>query len=379
MRDVIPLIEALANANVIAFQHALRFGEGTSGVDGYQTIFGGGHFVGLDGQPGTFDDFADHPRTVITRTMGGKVYRSSAAGAYQYMPPTWDEMATLYGLKDFSPKNQDIGCVGLFIKRKALDDIIAGRFEQAVKKCSWEWASLPGSPYGQPVVTMDRVKQEYEKWGGTYAPATDVVPVPVPTAMRAVTPISLPVPPTDQENNVPPFLLALLPSLIGAVPELAKMFGNGSEVADRNIKAAEVVAGIAKEALGAKNEQEVIEQMHADPAAFATVRDAIKDNWYQLVEVGGGIQAARESNIKVQGERTFIYNPAVWVSLLLLGFPLMLCVDVFYAHPDQYDGSLRTQIVTAILAVIMMVGAYWLGTTASSGKKDDTIKAMASS
>src|SRR6185369_12020407 len=101
---------------------------------------------------------------VVTRTMKGKVYKSSAAGAYQWMPPSWDEIDAKYGLKDFSPANQDIGFVGLLVKRHALDDIIAGRFEQAIKKCCWEWASLPGSPYGQPIKTIEVCKAEYEKW-----------------------------------------------------------------------------------------------------------------------------------------------------------------------------------------------------------------------
>lgn len=170
---------------------------------------------------------------------------------------------------------------------------------------------------------------------------------------------------------MPPFLVALLPSLISAVPELAKMFGSGSAVSERNIKAAEVLATVAKDALGAKNEQEVVEQMQADPAAVSKVRDAIKDNWYQLVEVGGGIEAAREASIKMQGDRGVWANPAMWISAVLLVFPLMLCVDVFFAHPTMYDANLRTQIVTAILGTILAVGAFWLGSSRGSQMKDE--------
>jgi hypothetical protein len=48
-------------------------------------------------------------------------------------------------------------------------------------------------------------------------------------------------------------------------------------------------------------------------------------------------------------------------------------VDVFFVHPSAYDGNLRTQIVTGLLAVILMVGGYWLGTSASSAKKDEAL------
>lgn len=373
--DPIELIAALEHPNVKAFQWMLRFGEGTQGDDGYRVIFGGGHFAGLDGIPGTFDDFADHPRTVVTRTMRGRLYKSSAAGAYQAMPPSWDETAAKYGLKDFSPRNQDLFCVGRIVKRKALDDIIAGRFEQAVRKCAWEWASLPGSPYGQPVVTMQRARQEYEAAGGSYAPDTPTAaqqdtPPLVHTGPEPVIPVPIATP-IPKESIMAPFLAALLPHLISAVPELAKTFGSGSEVSERNIKAAEVVAGIAKDALGARNEQEVMDTMKSDPAAVATVRAAIQDNWYQLVEVGGGVEAAAQRSIKMQGDRGMWANPALWVSGALLVFPMMLCVDVFYVHPLSYDANLRTQIVTAILGTILAVGAFWLGSSRGSQQKDE--------
>lgn len=396
MRDILPLIDAWTNTNVAAFARVVRYCEGTAGDNGFRIMFGGGQFAGLDGEPGTMDDFADHPRTKITRTMKGKTYTSQAAGAYQYMPPTWDEVAGWYGFKDFSPRNQDLGFVGLLIKRKALEDVKAGRFDQAIKKCAWEWASLPGSPYGQPIKTIEVCREQYEKWGGKYAAADTFSPVVDPNVELAHAPKpahtvepSWPQPepietiptPTFQETAmpIPAILAALLPSIISAVPELTKVFASGSPVSERNIKAAEVVATIAKDALGAKNEQEVIEQMQADPSAVATVRDAIKGNWYQLVEVGGGVVAAREANVKAQGDRSFFFNPAVWISMLLLVFPAMLLVDVFYVHPTSefYSENIRTQIVTAVLAVIMMVGAYWLGTTASSKTKDDTMNKMA--
>ncbi len=166
--DSIRLVAALENSNVRAFLRMLRHGEGTSGEDGYRIMFGNGRFVGLDGVPGTLDDFADHPRKVITRKLGGTLISSSAAGAYQFLTRTWDALVKQYGFKDFSPKNQDLAAVALILGRKALDDVVTGRFEEAVRKCNKEWASLPGSPYGQPVVTMEKAKAEYENYGGKY-------------------------------------------------------------------------------------------------------------------------------------------------------------------------------------------------------------------
>lgn len=354
------------SANVRAFARMLRVGEGTVDEDGYRRIFGGGHFYGLDGKPGTFDDFSDHPRKVITRTLGGKPISSSAAGAYQFLSRTWDGLVKQYGFPDFSPRSQDLACVALIAGRKALEDVVSGRFESAVRKCNKEWASLPGSPYGQPVVSMEQAKEEYRHWGGHF---TDEQLAPSKFTAQARQAVR----PSMQEKPMAPFVAAALPALINAVPELVKIFGSGSETAQRNEKAVGVVMDIAKNAIGAKNEQEMANTIETDPQAAATVREAIQANWWQLQEVGGGIKEARENAIKMQGDKGLLANPAFVISLVLIVMPLMLLVDVFFVHPEMYDGNLRTQIVTGVLLVISMVGAFWLGTSFSSSRKDDAM------
>src|SRR5690606_31291858 len=160
-------------------------GEGTSDEDGYRRIVGGE----------LFDSFADHPRKRVWIDRY-KVY-SSAAGAYQFIAGTWDEMRAKYGLPDFSPESQDKAAVGLLIRRKALDDILAGRIEQAIAKCRLEWASLPGSPYGQRTESMQRVLDTYVAAGGSFAPAPAAPATAAaepPTAQQiADSPISVPV------------------------------------------------------------------------------------------------------------------------------------------------------------------------------------------
>ncbi|WP_228895598.1 glycoside hydrolase family 104 protein [Acidovorax sp. Leaf73] len=372
-QDPIALIAALQDTNVQAFLRMLRHGEGTAGDDGYRVMFGGGHLVGLDGQPGTADDFADHPRQAITRKLGGNPITSTAAGAYQFLSRTWDGLVKQYGFADFSPMNQDLGAVALIKGRKALDDVIAGRFEDAVRKCNREWASLPGSPYGQPVVTMARARQEYEAHGGTYATA---LPEAAATPADFINPVALAadtITPKPKEQPMAPFIAAVLPSLIDLVPKLGRLFSSGSETSERNIKAAEIVVAAAKEAIGARNEQELLETIKTDPAAAAAVRGAIESQWFKLEEVGGGIVAAREANAAYlqPGMQGFWHNPAFWISLLLL-LPLYgLIADVLFVHPDNYSSELRVQFVTALLGVIALIGAYWLGTSFSSQRKTE--------
>jgi putative chitinase len=244
----------------------------------------------------------------------------------------------------------------------------AGEFDRISKAINLGNPNSSRVPNGQAdrVARWERVKQAL----GTAAPqelplvhleqADDVLPAPY---------VSTP----QEDPSMAPFIAAALPALISAVPELARMFSSGSATSERNIKAAEVVMSVAKEAIGARNEQELVDTLQRDPEAANQVRQAVKDNWYRLEEVGGGIQAARAANAQAQGDKPLHHNPAVWISAALLLFPLMLMVDVFYIHPDSYDGNLRTQIITAVLAVIMMVGGYWLGTSAGSQKKTDLL------
>lgn len=143
---------ALQNANVQAFLRVIRRGEGTADEGGYRRIFGGE----------LFEDFADHPRKVVTRNR----LSSSAAGAYQFLASTWDETRLVMSLPDFSPRSQDLGAVGRIAARGALADVVAGRFAEAIRKCAREWASLPGSPYGQPTISMATASSVFAQFGG---------------------------------------------------------------------------------------------------------------------------------------------------------------------------------------------------------------------
>lgn len=141
------------NKNVKAFLKVIRTGEGTADANGYKRIFGGQLFT----------SFADHPRIVVKKSG----YTSSAAGAYQFIVSTWDETKRIMGLVDFSPASQDLGAVGRIMARGALDDVKAGRFDLAIRKCAREWASLPYSPYGQPVISIAMATSIYTQNGGT--------------------------------------------------------------------------------------------------------------------------------------------------------------------------------------------------------------------
>lgn len=180
------------------------------------------------------------------------------------------------------------------------------------------------------------------------------------------------------------FALAAVNPLLAAVPEFIHLFtdkATGATVPERNVAAVTKIVNVAQQALqaaghDAPNAQAVAELVASDPAAKAVARDALMGAYYQIAvgeAGGGGIEGARAANAVFMqpGAPGFWHNPAFWISAALLAMPFMLLVDVFYAHPGSYVGELRTQIVTGLIAVIGMVGGYWIGTSFSSAKKDE--------
>ena len=125
--------------------NTIRFAEGTwkGGHDlGYRVMFGGGLMPSMD----------RHPNRVIYSSR----YASAAAGAYQFMPFTWDMVKRRLGVRGFGPEVQDQGALFLIQRRKALrltdNGVMTPRLAALL---SPEWASFPTlrgrSYYGQPV------------------------------------------------------------------------------------------------------------------------------------------------------------------------------------------------------------------------------------
>lgn len=115
----------------------------------YNTTFGGG----------TFDDFSRHPNIQRKfKQKDGKTNSSGAAGRYQFLKGTWNDLQEKLGLKDFSPRSQDIGALALLDQargnggKSALELALEGNYQGMVEKAGNIWASFPSAPakYSQP-------------------------------------------------------------------------------------------------------------------------------------------------------------------------------------------------------------------------------------
>lgn len=124
--------------------------------------------------PKKFSDFSKHPGIVGLVTKDGP---STAAGKYQITKTTYDDFAPKLGITDFSRQSQDKIALAIIQKEGALDDVKAGRFDQAIAKLGGRWASLPSSIYGQSKRTPEWVAKEL----------TSPTPIPTPSLQGTIT------------------------------------------------------------------------------------------------------------------------------------------------------------------------------------------------
>lgn len=157
-------------ANVRAFLETIKQCEGTaSAADPYRVCYSYRH---------TVQDLADHPavtgewrgETLPAAMCAASGYGpgcvSTAAGAYQFIKPTWLKLKNKLGLPDFGPASQDAAAVQLLRDCGAYARLSVGDLAGAVRKASSQWASLPGSTAGQGGRSMGQVQAWYGGFGG---------------------------------------------------------------------------------------------------------------------------------------------------------------------------------------------------------------------
>jgi muramidase (phage lysozyme) len=139
-----------------ALLNTIRYAEGTwaNGTEtGYRILFGGRMVSSLNRHP--------------DRVQYSSGYASAAAGAYQFMPATWEEASRKLSLPTFEPDHQDQAALYLIEKRGALRMADAGQMTPSLaNRLAPEWASFPtyrgSSYYGQPVKTFSELRTFYE-------------------------------------------------------------------------------------------------------------------------------------------------------------------------------------------------------------------------
>ncbi|WP_335984443.1 glycoside hydrolase family 104 protein [Acinetobacter haemolyticus] len=140
--------QMLSNPNVRKMLDLIAKTEGVA--HGYNTLFGNQRIDNLSTHPNIRKQF---------KQTDGKVNYTTAAGRYQFLKPTWDDLVKKVGLSDFSPRSQDIGAIALLAQNGALPYVLKGDFNAAIQRSGRTWASLPSSPYAQPKKSWEQTNK----------------------------------------------------------------------------------------------------------------------------------------------------------------------------------------------------------------------------
>lgn len=365
---------ALANKNVQAFLRSpIREGESSQDTTAYWWLYGS-----TKAAPKLADSLGDHPRVKTYETYDGQFIKNgkldftTAAGAYQITATTWDTVVQpALHLPDFTPESQDMAAVYLLKHRRALDDVMAGRFGAACGKLQQEWASMPGASFGdQPTQQMARVLALYKQYGGALEPqgATNA-PAPAPTPQPApAAPPGASIPAGDAgdapENSMPPFIAAGLSALIQHAPALIRVFGDSPQ-AEKNAKAAEVVAGIAQQVTGQPTVEGAIQVLDTNPTTAAAYREAVHQSMPELLgllvqatEVDEKTRAtALDRNLQLgqaTGGRWLWLLGAVVILVLVMSYAITVGVLFLPRSPEQGGFSLDTKAL--LIGQIVILG-----------------------
>ena len=173
--------------------------------------------------------------------------------------------------------------------------------------------------------------------------------------------------PTTESKPMLPVLGALLPTIIGMIPQLTKVFTDGTSVTDRNIVVAQKVGELIVDATNSTNLQQAVETMQHDPEALQAATAAVQSQLYDLVEAGGGgIAGARQFAASTDGK--FFYSPAFWVTVLLM--PLLYgTVWIALTSESGFSNEVRAAIASAVVTGILgAVVGFWLGSSFTTSK-----------
>lgn len=168
--DVPPTAQSSSKSNgIYALLDVIAYAEDTDrnltdGRTGYNKYYGSQeHFTNSSAHPGIISK-----SKYGTVNKFGKVITSTAAGRYQFLLKTWKNLwkGIPSGNPAMTEANQDVAAIAL-MKEKGVNPAIVlkdiGSFGNVVSKLNPVWASLPGSPHGQPIVDINTLYDWYRQ------------------------------------------------------------------------------------------------------------------------------------------------------------------------------------------------------------------------
>ena len=163
------------------------------------------------------------------------------------------------------------------------------------------------------------------------------------------------------------------PMLMKAIPQIAKIFmpAPTTEVAARNQAAAQVVFDTIKTATESVSEQEAVQKIVSDKAVAAAATQAVvtQPAIMEILEVGGGVEKAREFDVKQQAAAQPFYKTSAvfYISVLLLPIVYWLVGSLIMGGTALALIGIGTNPPTWLVALLSIFGGPWEGETRSGG------------
>ncbi len=158
-----------------------------------------------------------------------------------------------------------------------------------------------------------------------------------------------------------PILAALLPEIIKHIPLLNRV--------PEPMQGAAVQ--VITEALGAPNAQAAAQALAEEPEAVQVATEAVKENWLELTEAGGGgIEGARKADAAVvaAGGRV-LDSPSFVVACLLLPLVYLIVGNVAGLYGAEWSPDARAGLAGSVAGgIVMGLIGYYYGQTTSRNR-----------
>lgn len=356
-------------ANREAFLRVIREGESNQRDDAYTLLNGGTHFAG----------FEDHPYA------GQPAPPGLAAGAYQFIPHTWQRVAKVTGATNFSPPEQDRGAIALIEMCGAMPAVDRGDLDEACRLLADTWIALPS-------LGKRRAESIFTRYGGTLAGA------------------AIPAPPPPVQGPTMPLLISLLPLILALfAPKAQQALTKVSDNPAGAEQLIQMLIGKGAELVGVPPTQPVqvvaaLQKAQAEvssPGAMAPVVQELQEaalDWIEkIVPLIDKIAAydrqawnAEEASRKAAAERSMqmsegplFRNPTFLLAICIMTLVtfvvvIVLLKDVF-AEGKGFSTDMQAFVIGAVVgSALTAIIQFFFGSSRSSGAKDVLISEMAS-
>ncbi len=158
---------------------------------------------------------------------------------------------------------------------------------------------------------------------------------------------------------VPAVVAALLPSLINSAPQLIRIFGSGGEVSERNAKAAETVAEIARTVTAQTTTEGAVQVLEKDPEAAARYREEVHAQMGRMLGLLVQAAEADDKSREAALDRNLALSQATggrW--LTLLGGVALIIILASYGITAivMFGSSFSDETKALVLGQIVILG-----------------------